>query len=157
MCAILDANTAHEVFGANRPPAGEKFYSWINDGKLTLVVGGKLLEELETSARGFREWASRASTYGKVRIIDADRVAARTAQVEREGIYTSDDPHVLALAQVSGARLLYSNDENLQQDFKKKRLIDNPRGKVYSTRTGTAFTDTHKKLLAARDLCRTRR
>ena len=44
----------------------------------------------------------------------------------------SDDPHVLALARVSGARLLYTNDANLMADFKNKRLIDDPRGSVYT-------------------------
>ena len=42
-------------------------------------------------------------------------------------------PHVLALAQVSGARLLYSNDQTLQRDFKNSKLIKNPRGNVYTT------------------------
>ena len=34
----------------------------------------------------------------------------------------SNDPHVIALAQINGARLLYSNDEALQKDFGDKRL-----------------------------------
>ena len=157
MCAILDANVVHEVFGANLPPAGEEFHSRINSAKLTLVVGGKLLEELERSARGFNEWVRNASLYGRARLIDADQVAEQTAQVEKDGAYTSDDPHVLALAQVSGARLLYSNDAELQKDFKRKRLINNPPGKVYSTLKDKAFTSTHRGLLEASDLCRTRR
>ncbi len=157
MCAILDANVVHEVFGANLPPAGEEFHSRINSGKLTLVVGGKLLEELERSSRKFKEWVKNALLYGRARLIDADQVAEQTAQVERDGAYTSDDPHILALAQVSGARLLYSNDAELQKDFKKKSLIDNPRGKVYPVRRDGAFTNVHRKLLADQDLCRTRR
>ena len=157
MCAILDANVAHEVFSANPTPAGEKFFSWINERKGTLAIGGKLLEELETSANGFKEWAKNALNYGRARLIDADQVAAWTAQIEKDGAYTSDDPHVLALAQVSGARLLYTKDAALQKDFGTKSLIDNPRGRVYSTLRGTAFTDAHKRLLADKDLCRTRR
>ena len=157
MCAILDANVANEVFGAKLPPAGEGFLSRINAGKLTLVVGGKLLEELERSSGEFKEWVKNALLYGRARLIEADQVAEQTAQVEKDGAYTSDDPHILALAQVSGARLLYSNDERLKQDFGKKRLIDNPRGKVYATHGDKAFTKDHRQLLAARDLCRTRR
>ena len=157
MCAILDANVVHEVFGANLPPAGEGFLSRINSGKLTLVVGGKLLEELERSSRKFKEWVKNALLYGRARLIDADQVAEQTAQVERDGAYTSDDPHILALAQVSGARLLYSNDERLKRDFGKKHLIDNPRGRVYSTRGAKPFTKNHKRLLADKDLCRTQR
>jgi len=41
--------------------------------------------------------------------------------------FSSNDLHVLALARVSGARLLYSEDRKLQRDFTK--IL---RGKVYS-------------------------
>ena len=60
--------------------------------------------------------------------------------VER-GVCQSNDQHVIALAIVSGARLLYSNDRRLQRDFKDRRLIDPP-GKVYSTRRGKRSRDT---------------
>ena len=43
----------------------------------------------------------------------------------------SDDPHVIALAQESGARLLCSLDEALHTDFTNPRLINAPRGHVY--------------------------
>ena len=82
-----------------------------------------------------------------MRILDKSEVDARTEQIQNEGSCTSDDPHVIALAQVSRARLLYSNDGDLQKDFKNKRLIDQPRGKVYST-------IKNKKLLGRKDLCR---
>ena len=55
MCAIVDANVAREVFGPSAPPAGEKFFAWLNKGSGRLVVGGKLLEELEASSKDFRE------------------------------------------------------------------------------------------------------
>ena len=61
--------------------------------------------------------------------------------------------HLLREAQVSGARLLYSNDRALQGDFKNRRLIDNPRGRVYSTRENKRFTESRKRLLRRNDLC----
>lgn len=45
----------------------------------------------------------------------------------------SDDPHVLALARATGVRLLYTGDPGLIADFKDKKFIDQPRGKVYSS------------------------
>jgi hypothetical protein len=42
----------------------------------------------------------------------------------------SDDPHIIALAQVSGSRLLCSHDEGLGGDFTNAKLIK-PRGKIY--------------------------
>ena len=66
----------------------------------------------------------------------------------------SDDEHVLALAVVSGARLLYTNDTALIADFKNREIIANPRGKVYSTAVSNRVTATHRRLLGDRTLCR---
>ena len=157
MCAIVDANVAHEVFGPNPPPAGDGFFQWIMNGRGHLVAGGKLLEELERSSGEFRQWASQAVQAGTMTIVGEDELETRTRQVEANGEHQSDDPHVLALAQVSGARLLYSNDADLQGDFTNRQLIDNPRGRVYSTRVNKSFTPRRRRLLQRRDLCAGRR
>ena len=154
MCAIVDANVVSEIFGSDLPPAGEKFFDWLNKGSGRLVGGGKLLEELEKSSVDFRRWGQEAQLAGKMRIVNKSEVDARTEQIQNEGAIRSDDPHVIALAQVSGARLLYSNDGNLQQDFKNKSLIDDPRGKVYSTREDGSFQRSHDRLLKNKNLCR---
>lgn len=154
MCAIVDANVVHEVFGSNLQSAGERFFDWVEKGTKRLVVGGKLREELEASSEDFRKWARVAVRTGKIRIVNNNDVDDRTRELENEGGYESNDPHVLALAQVSGARLLYSNDGDLQGDFKKRQLIDNPPGKVYSTRENRDFRPAHRRLLADRHLCR---
>ena len=153
MCAIVDTNVAHEVFGLSPQPTGEKFFEWINKGSERLVVGGKLLDELEESSKSFTEWAGVAVSAGKMRIVDESKVNARAQKLEADGTCASDDPHILALAQVSGARLLYSNDRDLQKDFKTKGLIDGPRGKVYSTLKNKNFAASHKRLLGTKGLC----
>lgn len=48
------------------------------------------------------------------------------------GQLRSNDPHILALARASGARLLYTADKDLIADFKNPRIVSRPRGKVYS-------------------------
>ena len=68
----------------------------------------------------------------------------------------SNDQHVIALAQVSGARLLYSDDGDLHEDFKNNRLINRPRGVVYSTKNGDNLTPAHRNLLGRTDICRNR-
>ena len=103
-----------------------------------------------------QKWAQQALLSGKMKVEDEVRVNQRTAELENEGNMSSDDPHVIALAQISGARLLYSNDRDLQEDFKRKVLIDSPRGKVYSTLVSPRFANAHRQLLANRRLCRTR-
>lgn len=154
MCAIVDANVASEVFGENPPPAAEEFLEWITDGRGVLVVGGRLYEELDGHSPDFRRWASQAILARQMRIEDEDLVNAKERQIRNAGQHRSDDPHVLALAHVSGARLLYSNDRDLQQDFGDRGLIDHPRGKVYSTLVNKSFARSHRNLLSRRDLCR---
>lgn len=136
MCAIIDANVAHEAFGQNPPPAGTGFRRWV-EGKGRLVWGGKLRMELSRD-RYFRQWAQSAVLSGKLRSErDAD-VNQRTEEMERQRAYESDDPHILALAHISGARLLYSNDQPLHRDFKNPALLDPP-GTIYTTLRSKAF------------------
>lgn len=147
MCAIADANISHEIFGANRPRAGEEFFSWIQCGPGRLVAGGKLFEELRASGEGFRVWANQAVLAGRLIRLNDEQVEKRTSEIENLENTKSDDPHVLAVAQIGGARLLYSNDRGLHADFRNKDLIDGPRGKVYSTLVNSDFTDDHRDML----------
>ena len=149
MCAIVDANVVGEVFGLNRPPAGLEFFKWLRTGGGRLVVGGKLGMELYNSSNHFKKWAAEAVRAGKIRRVNDNIVKDITLHLQKGSKYKSDDSHVLALAQVSGSRLLYSNDRDLQLDFKNKTLIDNPQGKVYSTRQSKKFTQQRKNQLSA--------
>lgn len=113
--------------------------------------------ELQRSSDGFRKWTDQAVRYGRIRIKNDGDVNARTAELA-ESALRSDDPHVIALAQVSGARLLYSNDGKLQRDFKDRDLINNPGGSVYSTRENKNFTRSRKRQLVTRaKLCQSDR
>ena len=81
-------------------------------------------------------------------------VNERAEDLQGSTVLKSNDPHIIALAQVSGSRLLYSNDSDLQDDFTDGRLINNPRGKVYSTLVNDQFTsDRRRQLVARAKLC----
>ena len=151
MEAIVDNSARDEVFGDNRPPAGEFFFRWLNNGNGRLVVGGKLLKELSKSEK-FKKWfyAALRPTVANVRQIPDEVVCAEIRVLEEQGIYKSDDEHVLALARVSRARLLFTNDRDLQEDFDNPRLINSGsgRGKVYTTRRHKDVTDVHRNLLS---------
>ena len=110
------------------------------------MVGGKLLEELDGNAI-FKGWRSTAAQYGRVRRVSDQTVQARTAELQASRSCKSNDPHVIALAQLSGARLLYSNDSDLHEDFGNGALVNQPRGRVYSTKKSQSFGRAHKHLL----------
>ena len=152
MCAIIDANVVAEAFGDVRTPAGQAFRDSVDQGKLRLVVGGELLDELDQYAN-FRRWRATANQYGRVHTVARGNVDPLTAGLRASQSCVSNDEHVIALARVSGARLLCSNDVRLHRDFKNRDLVDAPRGKVYSTREDTSFTQDHRRLLNGPALC----
>ena len=147
MCAIVDTNILHDVFDTNRSQAGEHFYKWLIR-KGTVVVGGRLRREVP------RKWQSLFSEMqqkGTARNIPDKEVDIEETRIKTEVSYDSDDEHVLALALVSGARLLYTNDVDLQDDFRNRDILRD--GKVYTTRKYQDVRTSHKKLLRRPDLC----
>ena len=165
MCAILDKNVVGQVFGSQAPPAGKGFLNWLNSGNGLLVVGGELRRELNESSN-FKEWLQQATLAGLVRLYNDDKVNDRAEELKNADSCRSDDPHIVALAQVSGARLLFTNDDDLKKDFTDKKLINDPPGKVYTTlhdeRQGRKyvkvrredFRENHKRLLGNKSLCK---
>lgn len=149
MCAILDANAAHQIFGSGRRPAGEEFLDWIECREGKLVVGGKQRHEFYRA--GYGEWLREAIIAGKIKEINAKEVKEEKKNIRN--LCRSDDHHMIALARLGGARLLYSNDRDLHQDFKNKNLIDKPRGKIYPYSESGELTDTHRTLLRE-NVCR---
>ena len=133
MCIIVDANRLGGFLG--EPPHEEAvpIHKWLErrsgSGMIVYSTGGKFAGELGAKAR------KKLSAYvqaGKARLEPADRFADDEDVLRSSGLLRSDDPHVLALARASGARLLYTGDEKLVADFKNAALISQPRGKVYS-------------------------
>ena len=153
MCAIVDNNVASEVFGRNPPAAGKHFRRWLGGRNGRLAVGGRLLEELRGNS-DFREWFQQNELSGQLLQVSAEEVDQQERRIKRTGLCASDDEHVLALALVSGARLIYTNDAALIADFKNRGIVANPRGKVYSTVENNEVTSAHRRLLADRTLCR---
>ena len=162
MCAILDNDVVHEVFGQDRPAAGKAFFDWIDSGGGRLVGGGTLLRELVRN-ENFCAWWQAATLSGLATRVGDEAVETERIRLTKRKACRSNDSHVIALALVSGARLLYSNDRALGDDFRNRDLIKNPPGKVYTTRRGsdaphdfdnTKFRRRHRELLD-RNACRT--
>ena len=147
MCAIIDNDVVAEAFGDKRTPAGKAFRDRLANG-LRLIVGGKLLAELDQNS-AFRTWRLVMGRAGLVQTVPRESVDVAAQRLVDEGSCSSNDQHVIALARIGGADLLYSNDRKLHKDFKV--LVG---GLVYTTRrSGGALNTTHKRLLARRNLC----
>jgi hypothetical protein len=123
---ILDANVATE-FPLGTPEA-RAIMDWLQQ-RGRLATGGKNLEELIIITRIGR-LVQELIRAGRAFTVDKGELLKCEKKVNVMPL-RSDDPHVIALAILSGARILYSKDTDLIQDFKDKSLIKNPRGKCY--------------------------
>ena len=152
MCAIVDANVAGEIFGDNPSPAGRFFFDWLNT-KGRLAVGGELTKELATHHH-FVRWLRTAVRNGRAAEFPDWPVGSEAESLRLQGACQSNDWHVLGLARVSGARLLFSNDRALQQDFRNREIVGGrTRGQVYTTLVNKDVRRSHRSLLNRTDLC----
>ena len=147
MCAIIDANVTFEVFGKKQTEAGMEFRNWLDGDQGSLVIGGRNLKELSHNGNFSRWFLEARRMEGRVHQIKESEISKYENTLVQCGDLKSDDEHIIALALATNARLLYSNDKNLIKDFCNRLIIDNPRGKVYSTNNDKKFNAGHKKLL----------
>lgn len=157
MCSIVDASVVGQLWDHGTSDAGKYFRRSIEERPdCRLVVGGKLRDELIDA--GAIEWLVQLRLKGKLVSISDTVIKELTAELCQvlqgtSSAYISDDPHVIALARASGARLLFSNDKKLQQDFGNKALISGPRGRVYSTIVRRDVAPSHTRLIARYGRC----
>jgi hypothetical protein len=129
MCLIVDANLASLVFGQEHDdfrPLIDWLVSPKKDGKL--VVGGRLAVELDKVLPAKRFIRSLLQA-GRAKQIPDDVINEEETLIADS--CKSDDPHVIALARISGARILCSHDKTLHKDFKNEELVSNPKGRIY--------------------------
>ena len=131
MCAIIDASVL-ATYCANPKAAGfGEVDRWLTSRNGRIVYGGtkygKELERVDAARQLFAGYA-RA---GKAKLLDNDRIDADAAWIAANQRIKSDDEHILALARVSGARVLCTSDGDLVSDFTDTALVPTPKGRVF--------------------------
>jgi hypothetical protein len=128
MCLIVDNNVAADFFCGSNPnlaPLKNAVLSAI----CCLHYGGSKLRNEYFQSPKVKRMVKALDQAGRAKAFPDAVVDARMNQVAPNCV--SDDPHIIALALVSGARLLCSLDQALHTDFTNPNLINNPRGSVY--------------------------
>jgi hypothetical protein len=97
-----------------------------------LVVGGKLTREL--SRAGLQTIMVVLSRAGRLHAVDDEKVEVVTKTVTKANQCCSNDCHVIAVAMVSGCRLIFTRDHNLHADAKNKAIL-NPPASIYQTKS----------------------
>ena len=156
MCVILDADRVGLVFGRNRSPAGRDLLDWLERPRAArprpqLVVGGRLLREL-TRNPIFAKWAETATQDGRVRHFPDVDIAKEESALPSNRC-RSNDRHIIALARTSRARILYSNDGALQDDFRDLKLVPRPQGRLLPTGESQNASRRRRGLLRRPNLC----
>ena len=121
------------------------------DGILKMVYGGKLLTEYGRSSK-IKSVLRKFDQIGIAQAYDDEKLNIEAKRIRRLQVCRSDDAHIIALAKVSGARLLCSEDGELHEDFRNSRLLSNPRGKVYQTSNHRPLLNIYCRL--CRSQCR---
>lgn len=134
MCLIIDINIAQKVLLIDNDPDFSLVHTCLFNGhpyNARLIYGGeKLLNEYAGNDAVRRRIVS-LDRAGKALKVDDSLVNDEEEKIKISGLCSSDDEHIIALAKISGVRLLCSHDKKLHDDFTNKTVISSPRGKVY--------------------------
>ncbi len=133
MCLIIDANLTAQVFAATPNQNFAPVLNWLMSPDGLMVCGGKNYDELKKIGRAaiFIQQLARA---GHALLFRKEALEAEEKAVKKFNLMRSDDPHVIALARISGARVVCTDDAALIDDFKNVRLVPTPKGKIYRRR-----------------------
>ena len=136
MCAIVDANSLADVFKDNPSERAAAFFNWLEEHHVKLVIGGTKYRHEVDEVKKASLWFRRAINTGRAEEVDDGTIDDDAHHLENlrdarsRKVLRSDDPHVLALARCSGARLLYTDDGDLIQDFTDGKIVGKPVGKA---------------------------
>lgn len=134
MCLTIDTNVVSRMLDLN-DPTGNLVLTWLLYRGGMLAEGGMLSHELNMAGAATQTLRQLRQAG---RVFDASRHDPRAFQVALDRYSAkcrSNDAHVLAVAHVSGARTLATNDQPLTDDFKNPRLLPPPRGRVLHDET----------------------
>ena len=132
MCIIIDANIAHKVFCESPSDDYKPIFTGLEKGKICIVFGGQLASELKKT-KNARRFLQKLAQAGRAALYPDEHVHREQTAIDK-GLCKSNDLHIIALARLSGARTLCTDDANLQKDFRNAELVANPRGHIYKNK-----------------------
>lgn len=135
MCLVLDTNRFGDALANPVPEAYAPLLRWLTEpnGDGSLVLGGtKYREEIARHGNARRFFVGQLRA-GRAVLVEDGPVDQEEKRLRDGAACASDDEHVIALARISGARVVCTEDQALWTDIKNKALLDSPRGRIYRT------------------------
>jgi len=133
---IVDTNRAGD-FSKPLTDHAKEIILRVSSKRMTICTGGRLTEELLKTK--LFDLLSELGNAGWLKLVSDAQVNAIEAGLF--GIIESDDGHIIAIKQISGCRLLFSDDQALINDFTNVSL-SSPKGKV--VKSSTRKRDAHR-------------
>ncbi len=133
MCVIVDTNMLSAFFDRYNEDAAPLMKWVLGGGAIVFSTDGRYARELIKANRmeSFRSLSQRFNAHA----YRGSEMSEHLDMLEKDTLCRSDDKHILALALASGARVLYTDDGALQQDFTNTAIINGPKGKIYTRRS----------------------
>lgn len=142
MCIILDANCLGLFVSADGSMAPVSTY-FIRNG--SIAIGGSKLKAEYRNNKKFVSFLAELMKKGQVHKINDSAVDDLEGIIATRPDAKSDDPHILAIAVLSNARVLISHDQPLHQDFTSTNFFT-PKGRIYQN-------PRHRRLLSNLPKC----
>lgn len=143
MCIIIDNDVVGNVLLHNDDDF-EPVKNALYKKKNKMVYGGKLREEYLRNEK-LRRILIILDGSGSAKLIKEESITSEVDKLENKNLCISNDLHIIALAIVSGARLLCTSDIDLHTDFKNHRLVNNPRGKIYQNSSHVGILEENNR------------
>jgi hypothetical protein len=146
MCIIIDACTFSRVFG----DSDEDFSPvrlWLMKGKGMMVFGGSTYAKELGKLRSYLEIVKELSRLGKVKVINKKSVDTAERRVRlMEPNKDFDDPHIVAIVEESGCKLVCTLDARADKYIRDARFYEKgKRPSIYRSKS-------HAHLLCARNI-----
>ena len=148
MCVVVDANVRGEFLGGSKSAALLRDWLENGQGKLLHAETGDWLREHEDSSGQWQAQVVAYSQSGVLKVVADSEFASAEQSLPKKTKSGRKDRHVLALALAGGARLLYTREGKLQEDFKS--VVSG--GKVYPASSRESTPDSAPTVKRCREM-----
>ncbi|MBX3351473.1 MAG: PIN domain-containing protein [Phycisphaeraceae bacterium] len=93
------------------------------------VTGGDHAAEI-VKIQAASQFFSELDRMGKLKVVPRDSVETEASRISSR--CKSNDTHIIAIARISGARTIWTDDKALMRDWRDGSLLKSPRGRVFS-------------------------
>ncbi len=151
MCIVIDSNAIHLVFKLQdsdfRP-----VYNWIFNGDGKMVFGGTRYAKELIKLRKYSKIITELSRNNKVVVVNKDSVDSWEAKVKKiEPKKDFNDPHLVAIIEESGCRIVCSLDKSSDKYLKDNRFYKKTKRPGIYREKGHSHLLSNKNIVA---ICR---